>query len=46
MACDRGVCSGRAHGGDGEYVLVNLAAFSSNEDCLLIFLSCIGGKDC
>lgn len=45
MACDSGVCSGHAHG-DGEYFLVKLVAFSSNEDCLLTFLSYIGGKDC
>lgn len=46
MACVSGVCSSLARVGDGDYVLVKLAAFSSNEDCLLTFLSCIGGKDC
>lgn len=45
MTCDSGVCSGHACG-DGEYFLVKLVAFSSNEDCLLTFLSYIGGKDC
>lgn len=43
-ACDSGVWS--AHARDGEYCLVKLVAFSSNEDCLLTFLSYIGGKDC
>lgn len=46
VACDSGVFSGHARGGDGEYVLVKLATFSSNEDCFLTFLSYIGGKNC